>query len=273
MVKIFDMLIAGYVLLVVASLLSGCFLFVLEKKPKTLKYISIFGGAFLLAVCFVHLLPEAFSEGAGHCGHSAHGMLQETEHFCSSHSHEHEHAHSTGFPLGGFVLLGFLLQLLLELLSKGAEHGHLHKDDHSAHRSDYAAALMVLLGVSIHAFLEGFALVSDGRMNYSLLFGVVLHNIPISMIVMSGFLKAGCSKGVSLAHLFVFAIMGVAGSLLSSQIATLQEHSAQIMCFVVGILLHVCVSTLFDSTESHRYNFVRFAIVITAFAIACLLPH
>lgn len=267
------MLVAGYVLLVVASLLSGCFLFALEKKPKMLKYISIFGGAFLLAVCFVHLLPEAFSESAEHCGHSLQKMLQETEHFGSSHVQACNHEHSTGFPLGGFILMGFVLQLLLELLSKGAEHGHLHKDGHSAHRSYYVAALMVLSGVSIHAFLEGFALVTDGRMNYSLVLGVVLHNIPISMIVMSGFLKAGCSKAVSLAHLFVFAIMGVAGSLLSGQIAALQEHSAQIMCLVVGILLHVSLSTLFDSTESHSYNFVRFAIVITAFAIACLLPH
>ena len=31
--------------------------------------------------------------------------------------------------------------------------------------------------------------------------------------------------------------------------------------------------SLFDSKESHQYNFVRFVIVLTAFVVACLLPH
>jgi hypothetical protein len=43
--------------------------------------------------------------------------------------------------------------------------------------------------------------------------------------------------------------------------------------FVVGILLHVSISTLFDSKESHKYNFLRFVVVIIAFLLAVLLSH
>lgn len=256
------MYIAGYSVLFLASLVSGLLVFVFEKRPKVLDFISVFGGAFLMAVCFVHLLPEAFTLSSDSvCSHS------------HSHEHIHEHNHGFSFPLGAFVLLGFLLQLILELISKGAEHGHLHNEDRTVNHTAYLSSLMILLGVSIHAFLEGFALVTNGKMNYSLLIGVVLHNIPISMVVMGSFLKAGCSKFVSLFHLAVFAIMGIVGSLVGLHFDFVTHYTPQIMCFVVGILLHVSISTLFDSKESHQYNFVRFVIVLTAFVVACLLPH
>ncbi len=253
------MLVLGYVILFSTALLSGGFLFWFEQKPKALKYFSIFGSAFLMAVCFVHLLPEAFGHSDISCGH-----LHEYSAHCE---------HSFSFPLGAFVLIGFLLQLILELLSKGAEHGHRHDDTQTQSHETFSSALMVLLGVCLHAFLEGFALAPNGEMNYSLLIGIVLHNIPISMVVVSGFLKAGCSKPVSIAWLAVFASAGVLGSLLGVHLEALQAYTAQIMCFVVGILLHVSLSTLFDSTESHQYNFVRFAIVVAAFALAVLLAH
>ena len=110
-------------------------------------------------------------------------------------------------------------------------------------------------------------------MNYSLLAGVIIHNIPISMVIVSSFLKAGCSKGISICYLSVFALMGVLGSVSGTSLSFVQQHGGEIMCFVVGILLHVSISTLFDSGESHKYNFVRFAIVLSAFALACVLPH
>ena len=113
-----------------------------------MSYIGVFGGAFLLAVCFVHLLPEALT-------------LQGETHSCAHHSHYHSHSHAF-LSVGFFVLIGFILQLVLELLSNGAEHGHLHDEKHHSDKNSILPALMMLLGVSIHAFLEGFALVVNG---------------------------------------------------------------------------------------------------------------
>lgn len=249
----------SYLILFLTCLLSGGFVFVLKKHEKILSYIGIFGGAFLLAVCFVHLLPEAFS-------------LQGEIHSCANHSHHHEHSHSF-LSVGLFVLIGFILQLVLELLSNGAEHGHLHEENNHSHKTSLLPALMILLGVSIHAFLEGFALVVNGAVNYSLLIGVVLHNIPIAMLVVNAFMLAGVSKIKSFGYLSVFAIMGVLGSMLSVYFEFLHDYMGYVIGFVVGILLHVSISTLFDSKESHKYNFVRFVVVIIAFALAIVLSH
>lgn len=252
-------IIISYLILFVACILSGSLVFVLNKHQNLLSYIGVFGGAFLLAVCFVHLLPEALT-------------LQGETHVCSEHSHEHSHGHSV-LSVGFFVLIGFILQLVLELLSNGAEHGHIHDDKHHSDKDFFVKALMILLGVSIHAFLEGFALVVNGKVNYSLLAGVVLHNIPIAMLLVNAFMLANCSKIKSFLLLSIFAIMGVLGSMLSMNFEFLQDYMGYVIGFVVGILLHVSISTLFDSKESHKYNFVRFIVVIIAFALAIVLSH
>ncbi len=254
-------IVLSYLILFFACVLSGSFVFVLKKHEKILSYIGVFGGAFLLAVCFVHLLPEALT-------------LQGETHSCAHHSHHHSHSHSHSFlSVGVFVLIGFVLQLVLELLSNGAEHGHLHDEKHHSDKNSILPALMMLLGVSIHAFLEGFALVINGVVNYSLLIGVVLHNIPIAMLVVNAFMLAGVSKIKSFAYLSVFAIMGVLGSMSSVSFEFLQDYMGYVIGFVVGILLHVSISTLFDSKESHKYNFLRFLVVIVAFLLAVLLSH
>ncbi len=247
-------IIIAYLILFIACLLSGSLVFVLNKHQKLLSYIGVFGGAFLLAVCFVHLLPEALT-------------LQGETHVCSSH---HSHSHSI-LSVGVFVLIGFILQLVLELLSNGAEHGHMH--DEKPHNDSFVKAMMILLGVSIHAFLEGFALVVNQEVNYSLLIGVVLHNIPIAMLLVNAFMLANCSKIKSFLLLSIFAIMGVIGSISSMSFEFLHDYMGYVIGFVVGILLHVSISTLFDSKESHKYNFVRFIVVIIAFALAVVLSH
>jgi zinc transporter ZupT len=257
----FDMnaIFIAYLILFFSCLLSGCFVFVLKKQENILSYVGIFGGAFLLAVCFVHLLPEALT-------------LQGETHLCCEDSHHHSHS-SSFLSVGVFVLLGFVLQLVLELLSNGAEHGHIHDENHHSEHNYYIKALMILLGVSIHAFLEGFALVVNGEVNYSLLIGVVLHNIPIAMLLVNAFMLARCSWFKSFLFLSVFAIMGVLGSISSICFEFLHDYMGYVIGFVVGILLHVSISTLFDSKESHKYNFVRFIVVIIAFALAVVLSH
>jgi hypothetical protein len=54
-------IIISYLILFIACILSGSLVFVLNKHQNLLSYIGVFGGAFLLAVCFVHLLPEALT--------------------------------------------------------------------------------------------------------------------------------------------------------------------------------------------------------------------
>ncbi|MDR1725384.1 MAG: ZIP family metal transporter [Bacteroidales bacterium] len=229
-------MIVALAFLFVTTLLSGVFYFVFEKFGNNiLKYISIFGGAFLMAICFVDMLPHIFSN-------TNYKML------CSA-----------------FILIGFLVQLLLELVSHGAEHGHLHN------HTNNIMPVMVLIGVSLHAFFEGFALMSNGVVNTGLLIGIILHNVPVAVVIISSFIQSGKGKGESFVMLAIFAIMGVIGAIFNYEFAV-SDYEPFVLSFVVGILLHVSVSTLFDSEKSHRYNLVRFLIVIAAFGIVFLLP-
>lgn len=243
-----DVIIA-YSALFIGSILSGLSIFLINKNNnKALKLITVFGGAFLFAVCFIDLIPAMFEP----------------------HSHSHcQHNHHTSLPLGAFILVGFLLQLLLEQLSSGAEHGHIH---HKGEKKTLLSSLMLLLGVSIHAFLEGFPIVSEGKPNLAMITGIIIHNIPLSIVLVGAFLQSGISKLKSILLLSIFASMAIIGSLLNQNLEILHPYQSIIMGIVVGILLHVSITTLFDSEESHQYNLTRFLIVILAFAIVILLP-
>ncbi|MDR1847552.1 MAG: ZIP family metal transporter [Bacteroidales bacterium] len=235
------MLFLWLAILFLSAIISGGLFFVFNAGGKTLKYISIFGGAFLLAVCLVDMLPRIFTQNGNPT-------------LCAA-----------------FILGGFLVQLLLELVSHGAEHGHIHNE--TSHNLSFIIPLTILIGISIHAFFEGFALIEGDNINTSLFTGVILHNIPVSIVIVSSFIQNGSSKTKSFFMLSIFAVMGVVGAMMGHYSDLIMRYSAFVQAFVVGILLHVAVSTLFDSEESHHYNLVRFLIVVAAFALVLLLPY
>ena len=72
--------------------------------PKFTSYITIFGGAFLFASCFINLVPHIF-------------LGEDPYRFVTPNWH---------FKIAASVMVGFLIQLLLEQLTRGAEHGHNH---------------------------------------------------------------------------------------------------------------------------------------------------
>lgn len=131
---------------------------------------------------------------------------------------------------------------------------------------------MLLIGVSIHAFLEGFPIISNGVVNTAMVTGIIIHNIPISIILVGSFIHSGSSKTFSLLMLTIFASMAIIGSELNQMLSVLHPYQNIIIGIVVGILLHVATTTLFDSEESHKYNRTRFLIILIAFLIVILLP-
>ena len=72
-----------------------------KKVPdRIVENTTVFGGAFLLASCFINLVPHMYING-----------------FSTPDMH---------IKIGVAVLLGFIIQLLLEHLTNGVEHGHNH---------------------------------------------------------------------------------------------------------------------------------------------------
>lgn len=232
-----------YILLFLSVIISGLSVLYVNISGPNLKLILSFSGSFLFAICALHLIPEIYLSGTPN--------------------------------IGVFILIGFFVQILLEFFSEGIEHGHIHVHHGHGHT---AFPYAVMIGLSIHSFLEGMPLANIGTDSHnSLLTGIVMHNIPIAMALMTMLLKSHISKQVAIFWLIVFALITPLGTLTSYAIDTniignLSTYFDRIMAVVVGIFLHISTTILFESSENHRFNLIKFVVILmgAGFALVSL---
>ena len=231
-------MIGAYIAVVLGVAVWSLMTLVGRKVPDgVMRGITVFGGAFLLGVCVLGLLPEA-TEGTSRLPF-----------FC--------------------ILAGFLIQQLLEALSAHAEHGHV--EDHHNHG---VPVLGLMLGLCLHAFLEGMPLVeTSGAVNQGLVWGIVIHNIPVALILVALFTAHRMGFWRVLALLLLFGIMSPAGSLVNLFLVQPdEEQQRMIIGLVIGVLLHVSSSILFDHKQ-HGFSWLNLGLCVVAFAAAFLTVH
>ena len=221
-------------------------------RPGIVESIAVFGGAFLFGSCFVNLVPHMYIGGFATAG---------------------------DLKVGAAVLVGFLVQLVLEILTGGLEHGSqgvgAPKGDTPQPANPKADVPLagLMIGLCIHAFLEGMPLIDmhDG-VHLGLLWGIVLHNIPISLVLVSLFVASGTRPAKAALLMLLFAVMTPLGSLANNALfghdAALQQL---LMGLVVGILLHVSISILFGD-NGKRLNWNTILLVVIAFVAAYYTP-
>lgn len=242
-------------LLIVVGIVVWTVLIPLKKNfsPRTMNYITVFGGAFLFASCFINLVPHLF-------------LTPDPNRFLTPNLH---------IKIAASVMVGFLIQLFLEHLTNGAEHGHNHCDDcaHHHHPGSVHPITGLIIGLSIHSFLEGMPLVDlDGDIHQGLLYGIVLHNIPIALVLIALFLSNRYTFVRSLLLLTLFAVMTPLGSLTNLYLVPQSELlQSLIMGVVIGILLHVSVSILFDH-DHNTFSFIKLVLILIAFVAAYFTP-
>jgi len=211
-------------IVLIASVLFGVILVQLVKdlKANAIKLLLAFSGAYLFAISVFHLLPEVYS--------------------------------GDGKRIGLFLLIGFILQIVLEFFSQGIEHGH-------GHIHNKTIPISMLLSLAIHAYLEGMPLGGiehhghvHNHFEDSLLTGIALHKIPVTIVLMSLFAQAGYSKMKSFILIGIFALMAPLGTLSGNLIQELSYYHREIMAIVVGIFLHISTTILFESSEAHKFN-------------------
>ena len=200
------------------------------KKPRHLKLLLAFSGAFLLSVTIFHFLPEVFSMPSKR--------------------------------VGVFIMAGILLQIILEFFSKGAEHGHVHI---SKTATKFPWTLFISL--SIHSILEGIPIEAHSN----LLYGIIIHKLPIAIILSTFFQSSNLSKIKSFAFLFLFALMTPLGVLLAQQVDFFDTYYYEISALVIGIFLHISTTILFESNEDHKFNITKLATIIVAIVFAYVI--
>lgn len=231
----------AYFLLFITIILSGSSIFAFKRiNPGLLKLLLSFSGAYLFGITVMHLIPEVYSSGSQ--------------------------------TIGIYIFIGFFIQIILEFFSEGIEHGHIH-----IHKSQNAAfPYGVMIGLCLHSFLEGMPLVqkfSDATVRRSLLFGIIMHHIPVAIALMTMFIKSGLTKKSALSYLVLFAIMAPLGAFTGDFINQDGINAIffdKIMAVVIGIFLHISTTILFESYEEHHFNYLKLVIIACGAGLAML---
>ncbi|MFK7807709.1 MAG: ZIP family metal transporter [Saprospiraceae bacterium] len=246
--------ITEYLVLFIAVLIGGSFaLYLQQVKAKYLSWILSFSGAYLLGIAMLHLMPIAFQ-------------------------------HPETNP-GLWILLGFFVQLLLEQLSGGVEHGHIHPHSHAG--GGYMLQLM--LGLCLHAFFEGLPLgnyeafqeLHHGHVHSDnhLLLGIILHKAPAAFALTALLLASNFKRRTVILCLIVFAAMSPLGAALAAVLGEQgwldQGVQEKIVAFVIGSFLHIATTILFESdgAEHHRLPWGKMALIAVGLGLAVLSAH
>ncbi|WBL24491.1 ZIP family metal transporter [Zunongwangia sp. HGR-M22] len=204
--------------------------FLKPSSSTSFKLLLSFSGAYLLSVTVFDLLPEVYEKG--------------------------------GKDIGVFILLGLLFQIILEFVSKGLEHGHMHHDPNSK-----KFPILLLLSLGIHSFLEGFPLNESKH----LLYGVVIHKIPVAAILSIFLFNSKLEKNKAILFLLLFALMTPLGSFLKLQFDFIEKYAAYINATVIGIFLHISTTILFEASKNHKFNASKLSVIILGILLAYLI--
>lgn len=226
--------------LLVSSLLAY-FLYYFDIKfltQKRVNWITTFSGAYLLGITFIHIIPEIFNV-------HAHG----------SHSHGEEGSTMMGF----WIFIGFFIQLLLDFFSKGIEHGHVHKK----------IGWTVVIALSVHSFIEAIPIFTDSDHQHNqLMFGILLHKVPVSIVLANILKQDPISKKKAFLLISLFVISAPLGILSGANFAFLQSFHKEILAIVVGLLLHISTTILFESTSDHHIKIQKLIAILLGFGLS-----
>lgn len=254
------MWLAGLILLAIALLGAGAYDRFGNYLKAHLSLILAFGGAFLIGLIFNHLVPETYAMGSN---------------------------------VGWIVVLGFLLQGILEYGSQGIEHGHLH---HHEHTGSARMPWAMFASLCLHALIESMPLHGEDHghghdhghdhhghvhlhgiegVDMALMIGLILHKFPVALVLM-GMLDA---LGIKRAHrwlaMLTFGLMPIIGMLLYDVLLhSGAAWSAHVPVWsggiLIGILLHISTTILFEAGDGHRFNRNKLVATIAGLVLAVL---
>ncbi|GJM59870.1 MULTISPECIES: ZIP family metal transporter [Persicobacter] len=242
-----------------ATLLAGLAQPWISKKFKPdFREILNFAGGYLFALTVVHQIPELFHFDAGH----DHSLMDET-------------------LLGGLILMGFFVQVILEKLSGGIEHGHFHASGGHGHQ-DKLSPWVLLIGLGIHSILEG-AMLGHGALSghelshghyhgNNLLLGIMLHKLPAAFALTALLNHGKTMKNRTIVILLLFAAASPVGALMAHALGDASwvedEHLRWISALVTGSFLHISSTIFFENTGKAHKSWKGFGAMLLGSLIA-----
>lgn len=197
-----------------------------------------FGGAFLLGVVFLHLLPELYAD--------------------------------MGAEIGLWVLGGLLLQLALRAF---ARVGGRREPLDMAPRS---MPWMALLGMGIHGFVEGIPFAApEVASDIPFLVGVLIHKAPMAIALVGLLQRTYAPPGRVWTMLVLLSLAAPLGILFGVWLGEgVGEVALQRMLGVaIGMLLHIGTAILLVISPEHRSDRLRYVAILLGGVLAALSLH
>ena len=242
-------------------LLSGLAVFLVPGgKSTSFKLLLVFAGAYLFAITIIHILPELYHQPVG------------VEY------------------IGIFVLIGFFLQQVLEYFTAGIEHGHMHRHTppgqrghpYHTHTHQSISAIVLLMALCIHAFLEGGMLAQSTTIDvsydvYAILLGIALHRAPAAFALMTVLTHKLGARMRAIPYLVGFSLAAPLGLLISTLLAEYEILTGEGMIFlyavVCGNFLHISTTIVFESSPEHRFNPKKLTVAMAGSLVAVLVEY
>ncbi len=224
------MFLALLLLMIVSA--TGLVLFLFRTVNRTILNLLIgLGAGSMLAVSLVHIFPEA---------------LEQTE-----------------YAVYAFIA-GFLIIYLIEevLTSHAHDHGH---DDHThedPHEHYDHVALVSFIAIFIHTLFDGLGIRAgfgiSYEIGYTILAGVAIHQIPVSLSLAAIFRESKFSKNIQIVFLMFFALAAPIGFVISDLILSNISWvwTGLATAFAGGSLLYIATADLLPVIHSQtKYKY------------------
>jgi len=229
------------IIILISSVWIGAIIgyFFRNKKSDIPNYLLVFSGGFLLSLTLLEIFPHIYSENPE--------------------------------KIGIWILAGVLVQIFLEFLTKGVEHGHLH---HEKSETNFPIAL--LIGLILHSFLEGVPI--SGEISHedhhhhhetNLVWGIFVHNLPISFLLSYFLFKSKLKPVYSFIILLVFSLSAPIGSIIGTNF--LGKYIDESLALVGGIFLHISSLIIFESNKKHSFNLFKLLFILAGMIAASLI--
>lgn len=224
------------------SFAGGC-IPLLARAPdgRQTPYLLAFSGSFLLGITFLHLLPETFE-----VLHHRAGIL---------------------------LLAGFFIQMFIQRITHGFEHGHVH-----VHGGTSVIPLnAIFIGMAVHAFMEGIPLgfgYLSAATEPSLYLAIAAHKLPEAMLITS--VAAGIKgKKKAVMMLFFFSLITPAASVLAGQMGKSIQAMASLVTWLIpvvaGAFIHIATTIFYESgTRQHLMTTGKAVAVLAGMGAALL---
>lgn len=237
-------------LIILSVLFGGSVAYYLRNRSDWWKIwrpkILAFGGAFLLGITVLHLMPEVFNQRG-----------------------------REELPL--FILLGFLIQIILETFTGGVEHGHVHKNQQQSSFL-WSKAVPVFIGLTLHALLEGMPISGMSHHDHShpYIWGIFVHKFPAAFALMAYLLGSGLKGFQAWLLLIVFSLTTPLGIWIGHSTVNQTDidfYYPVFVAIVVGSFLHIATIVLFEfsNPQGHKFSYIRLALILLGLMLAYLI--